>query len=120
MAEHNQLGEKGEDLALDFLLKQGYELLARNYRYQKAEVDIILNQGNTIIFVEVKTRTSESFVEAEVAVTTQKQKRMISAANNFLTETSMDYEAQFDIVVVILNSKEKSIRHIPDAFNSVL
>ncbi len=120
MAEHNQLGEKGEDLALDFLLKKGYELLARNYRFQKAEVDLIVQEADQVIFVEVKTRTSVSFVEAEAAVTTQKQKRMIKAADEFLIQSEIEAEARFDIIVVVLNSKEKSIRHIADAFNSIL
>ena len=72
MAEHNELGKIGEQLAIDYLLKNGYKIRERNYRYLKAEVDIIALKENTLVAVEVKTRTSNYFGNPEDFVTKKK------------------------------------------------
>ncbi len=61
MATHNDLGTLGEDLAIDYLIKQGYQILERNYRYQKGEVDILAKKDDALVAVEVKTRTGNYF-----------------------------------------------------------
>ena len=61
MAEHNELGKIGEELAVDFLTEKGYEILETNWTFQKAEVDIIAQKGNVLAIVEVKTRSSSDF-----------------------------------------------------------
>ncbi len=120
MADHNELGKQGEILALDFLQLKGYELIAQNYRFQKAEIDLIMKTEGYVVFVEVKTRTSEEIIEAEAAITKTKQALIISAADEFLQHYNQEVEARFDVVIVIINRKKKSIRHIEDAFNSIL
>ncbi len=75
MAEHNLIGEKGEELATEFLVKKGYEVLTRNWRFQRAELDIVAQTKSELIVVEVKTRTSEEFESPKEAVTISKQKK---------------------------------------------
>lgn len=74
MAQHNELGKLGEELAADFLVKKGYKIRAKNWRYLKAEVDIIAEKENTIVAVEVKTRTSDYFGDPQDFITKKKNK----------------------------------------------
>ena len=80
MAEHNELGKKGEQLAIDFLVKNDYQILEKNYRYLKAEVDIIAQKKDTLAAIEVKTRTSAYFGNPEEFVNPKKIKLLISAS----------------------------------------
>ena len=77
MADHNELGKIGEQLATDYLLNKGYEILARNFIYQKAEVDIIAKHNDMIICVEVKTRNSDFFGDPQQFVTPGKIKNLV-------------------------------------------
>ena len=86
MAEHNELGKIGEQLAIDYLLKNGYKIRERNYRYLKAEVDIIALKENTLVAVEVKTRTSNYFGNPEDFVTKKKIKLLVSAIDFYVTK----------------------------------
>jgi len=119
MADHNDFGKIAEDLAVDFLVKANYKILARNFRYLKAEVDIIAEFENQIIIVEVKARHTDAFLEPQEAVNKKKIKLLISAANYFIEENNIDKEVRFDIISVLPN-KEKTleIHHITDAFQS--
>src|ERR1051325_10501551 len=76
MSKHNELGVKGEVVALEFLEKKGYDILEINWRFEKTEVDIIARDRNTLVIVEVKTRTSESFGMPEDSVNRLKQKTL--------------------------------------------
>ena len=116
MAEHNELGKKGEDLATQFLIKKGYKILSRNYRFKKLEIDIIAEYKNELIIVEVKTRASRFLAGPEETVTKGKQKSIIKAANQYIIEHEVDLETRFDIISIILNQKETSIEHLEDAF----
>lgn len=120
MAEHNELGEAGEQLAAEFLSKKGYEIVQRNYTFKKAEIDIIAKKDGKLIVVEVKTRNSDYLAGPEITVTKKKQKSIIRAANFYIQENNLDIETQFDIISIIWNSKEKSIEHIEDAFYPLL
>lgn len=116
MADHNDLGKLGEEMATAFLEKKGYEILARNFTYVKAEVDIIAKKDGQLVVVEVKTRNSNFMAGPEITVTKKKQKSIIKAANAYIDENALDIETRFDIISIILNSKEKIIDHIEDAF----
>lgn len=120
MAEHNELGKAGEQLAVEFLLKKGYEIVQRNYTFKKAELDIIARKDGKLIVVEVKTRNSDYLAGPEITVTKKKQKAIIRAANFYIQEHDLDIETQFDIISIILNAKEKTIEHMEDAFYPLL
>ncbi|SDG63506.1 YraN family protein [Epilithonimonas hungarica] len=119
MADHNDFGKIAEDLAVDFLVKNHYKILARNFRYLKAEVDIIAEFKNQIVIVEVKARNTDAFLEPQESVNKKKIKLLISAANYFIEENNIDKEVRFDIISVLPNKqKTLEIHHIIDAFQS--
>lgn len=119
MADHNDFGKIAEDLAVDFLVKNQYKILARNFRYLKAEVDIIAEFENQIIIVEVKARHTDAFLEPQEAVNKKKIKLLIAASNYFIEENNLDKEVRFDIISVLPNKqKTLEIHHIIDAFQS--
>ncbi len=117
MAEHNELGKAGEALAQQYLLKKRYTILQTNYKVRNIELDIIAKTKKTIVFVEVKTRSSEAFGMPEEAVDARKQQRIVRAANTFMQQYPDDYEARFDIIAVVMKAGAKpEIRHTEDAF----
>ena len=119
MADHNEFGKIAEDLAVDFLVKAEYKILARNFRYLKAEIDIIAEKQNQIIIIEVKARNTDAFLEPQEAVNKKKIKLLISAANYFVEENNINKEVRFDIISVLPNhQKTLEINHIIDAFQS--
>jgi len=120
MAQHNLIGKQGEALAKGFLEKKGYHVVTQNWRYQKAEIDIIAKYGNQIVIVEVKTRTSLEFENPKEAVTITKQKRIVKAADAFIQEQNIDLECRFDIISVLIEGKKIEIEHIEDAFGPLI
>ena len=116
MAQHNELGEKGEKLAQSFLRKKGYKILATNYRFKHLEVDIIAQDKDELVVVEVKTRQSDYLAGPEDTVTKGKQKSIVKVANEYILENDLDIETRFDIISIILNEKETKIEHLIDAF----
>ena len=110
-------GKRGEQLALDFLISRGYQILKRNYRYNNAEVDIILKKREYIIFVEVKYRTSAAFGFPEEFLHTGQMNRIKAAAENFLFEMQSEYYHRFDIISILSKrGRKEEILHIKDAF----
>lgn len=119
MAEHNDFGNLAEQLAADFLEKKGYKILVKNFRYQKAEIDIIASFENVIIIVEVKARGSDIFMEPQEAVTKKKIKSLVMAADFFMKDRNLDQEVRFDIIAVLPDERKKlQITHLEDAFQS--
>jgi putative endonuclease len=116
MAEHNDLGRKGEEIASKFLAGKGYKILERNWRSGKYEIDIIAMDQKYLVVVEVKTRQSSYFGEPEIAVTREKQRSLIRGANSYVLRKKLDCEVRFDIVSIILAGNSEQIHHIPDAF----
>jgi putative endonuclease len=116
MAEHNILGKKGEDIAADFLLKNGYEILERNWRTGRDEIDIIARKDNLLVIVEVKTRSTDYYGEPEEAVTTKKQMFLVRATDKYVNENEIDDLIRYDIISIILKSGNHTIHHIEDAF----
>lgn len=116
MAQHNELGKKGEQIALEHLLKKGYKILEKNYRYLKSEVDIIAQKNDTIAAIEVKTRPSGYFGNPQGFVSPKKIKLLVSAINHYVVERDLDLEVRFDIIAIIDNKKECKIEHLEDAF----
>lgn len=120
MATHNDFGKQAEDWAVAFLEEKGYKILLRNYRYQKAEIDIIAEFENQIIIVEVKARETDIFANPQDAVNRKKIQLLTLATNHFLEENDIDLEVRFDIISIISdrNSAPK-IQHIEDAFEVI-
>jgi putative endonuclease len=116
MAQHNELGKKGEQLAIDFLIKNDYKILEKNYRFLKAEVDIIAQKKDVLAAVEVKTRTSNYFGNPEEFVNPKKIKLLLSAIDNYVVERDLDVDVRFDIIAIITNKNKTTIEHIKDAF----
>ena len=116
MAEHNEKGHAGEKLAVQFLEKEGYNILETNWRFRKAEVDIIAEKDEYIIFVEVKTRSTNNFGEPELFVKKKKQQMMILGADEYMKNVSDDKEGRFDVIGVILSNGKYKIHHIEEAF----
>lgn len=120
MAEHNDFGNSAEELAAQYLLKKGYSILCRNYRYQKAEIDIIARKNSEIVIVEVKARTTDAFEEPQEAVKKKKIKLIVSAADYFMQETERQEEVRFDIITVLPDHQGTlQINHIVNAFNAI-
>lgn len=116
MAQHNELGKKGEEIAADFLQKSGYEILERNWVFQKAELDIIAQKGKVLAIVEVKTRTTADFGLPQDFVKGKKIQNLVKAVDQYMHENDLDLEIRFDIIGIVLNRQETSIEHIEDAF----
>ncbi|MFT7352791.1 MAG: putative endonuclease [Flavobacterium sp.] len=116
MAEHNELGKKGEQMAIDFLIKNKYKILEKNYRYLKAEVDIIARKENTLVVVEVKTRSTDYFGNPQDAVKPKKIKLLVSAIDYYVIAKDLDVEVRFDIIAIIHRNNKTKIEHIEDAF----
>ncbi|MFC3160008.1 YraN family protein [Chryseobacterium arachidis] len=107
MAQHNDFGKKAEDLAVEYLQKNGYKILVRNFRFQKAEIDIIAEKDNLIIVTEVKARSTDAFMLPQEAVTKTKIKLIVSAANYYLEEFNKNLEVRFDIITVLPDEKKR-------------
>ena len=115
MADHNELGTRGEDEAVTFLIKKGYKIKERNWRFAKAEIDIIAENEDWLVMIEVKTRSSDAFGNPEEFVSKSKQKHLIRAANRYLELNPTDKDTRFDIISIVIEPKF-SIEHIPEAF----
>ena len=109
-------GDEGEYIARAHLVKQGYAILEANWRYKKLEVDIIAKKDKCVVFVEVKTRKSDIFGEPEVFVTKQKQNFLIAAAGQYMIQNNLDLEARFDIIAILQNNNNHTVKHLEDAF----
>lgn len=116
MAQHNELGKEGEKIAVDFLLKKGYTILETNYRYLKAEVDIIAKKEAVLVCVEVKTRSTDYFEDPQDAVKPKKIKLLVSAIDYYVVQRNLDVEVRFDIIAIILQKNNTKIEHLEDAF----
>ncbi|REC44778.1 YraN family protein [Chryseobacterium pennipullorum] len=120
MADHNDFGKIAEDRAADYLKKNGYKILIRNFRFQKNEIDIIAEKDHQIIVVEVKARSTGAFILPQEAVTKTKIRSIVSAANHYLEEYNADKEVRFDIIAVLPDAKRNLIiDHITDAFQAL-
>ncbi|HSI90333.1 MAG TPA: YraN family protein [Adhaeribacter sp.] len=118
MAEHNKLGASGEAAAASYLKTKGFTILACNYRYKKAEVDIIASHGKLLVFAEIKTRSSEKFGFPEDFVSDRKIALLLMAAEEYIYQTNWLHDIRFDILSVSVQpSGQFSIHHIEDAFH---
>lgn len=116
MATHNELGFLGEQMAIDFLIGKGFIIRERNWRYQKAEVDIIAQIDSYLVVIEVKTRSTRFFGDPQEFVKEQKVKLLARAIDHYVIMNDLDVEVRFDIIGIVKNSNETTIEHLEDAF----
>ena len=114
---HLETGKKGEQLAVDYLISNGYQILERNWRYSKAEIDLIVRDQELLVFVEVKTRTSDYFGPPESFVSEYKEVLIQEAASAYMDEINYDWEIRFDIISILINADgTHTLNHFKDAF----
>ncbi|PIF32295.1 putative endonuclease [Flavobacterium sp. 9] len=120
MAEHNELGKKGEELSVEYLQQNGYKILDRNWTFQKAEIDIIAQKDSILAIVEVKTRSSLDFGSPQDFVKPKKIQLLIKAVNAYINDREKDFEEnieiRFDIIAIHKSGETFAIEHLTDAF----
>nr|WP_315248106.1 YraN family protein [uncultured Flavobacterium sp.] len=120
MAEHNELGKKGEDLAVEYLLQNDYKILERNWIFQKAEIDIIAKKNQFLAVIEVKTRSSLDYGSPQDFVKPKKIQLLIKAVNAYINDREKDFEddleIRFDIIAIHKTEETFAIEHLTDAF----
>jgi len=113
---HYKRGMAGEEAAVSYLITGGYEIIARNYRYRRAEIDILALGDNTLVVVEVKTRSAFFYERLSECISRAKIRRLVMAADHFIRERRLEVEVRFDIVQVEGKTGAYRITHIKDAF----
>jgi len=116
LAEHNKLGELGEAMALDYLVKNGYTIQAKNWYFQKAEIDLIAQKGDTLVCVEVKTRSTNEFGDPQDFIDAKKIKLLVKAMNQYVESNDLDVDVRFDVIAIIHNKYKTVLEHFEDAF----
>ena len=119
MALHNQLGEEGEKIAVNYLKNRGYIIYHTNWRMSHLEADIIAEDNGEIVFIEVKTRSSNEYGEPEDAVDFKKEKDLLRLAKVYLENLQLEVPSRFDIVSIIISSEKSNITHFQDAFSDM-
>jgi putative endonuclease len=117
MAEHNDLGKFGEQMAVDFLIQKGYTILETNWIFDKAEIDIIAQKGTVLAVVEVKTRSSLLFGLPQEFVTPKKIQRLVKAINEYVNRKALQVDVRFDIIAIHKEASRFDLEHIEDAFH---
>ncbi len=120
MADSHSLGKDGEAAARQYLLKKGYKILHTNWKSGMKEIDIVAENKDFIVFVEVKTRSYDTVLHPSLAVTREKQKSIIFAAESYIKRYNINKESRFDIISIISNDESTDIEHIEDAFYPTL
>ena len=117
MAVQQKQGDWGEEVAAEFLHRKGMEIVARNWRYKKAEIDVIARHNGILVFVEVKCRDSVHFGRPEEMVNRRKQRLLIDAAMAYMRAVGYEWEIRFDIIGIEgCRGHLKAINHFQDAF----
>lgn len=116
MGKHNEFGKLGEQIAVDFLLKKGYKILQKNYRYQKAEIDVIAEKDSIVSVVEVKSRTGDFLETVSKTINQRKINLIVMAANQYILDRNLDVELRFDIILIRKKGATFEIEHTKNAF----
>jgi putative endonuclease len=116
MAQHNELGKKGEHIAASFLRDKGYRILQKNWRYKQKEIDLVAQKENCLVIAEIKTRSTEDWEHPAEAITNAKIRFLVDATEAFLEEYDLDLEVRFDVISVIPKGNSWKIDHIEEAF----
>ena len=116
MKKAHEIGQKGEAIALHFLACKKHNILERNWRWQKAEIDIISQDEKTLVFVEVKTRSTERYGQPKEFVSIRKEALMKEAAEAYLEINELELELRFDIISIVIKIETPKIEHLENVF----
>ena len=116
MGKHNEFGKEGEQIAVEHLLKNGYKIKYKNYRYLQAEIDIIAQKDEILAIVEVRSRSSDYIENIAETVTPKKIKLLVMAANHYVTENDLNVDVRFDIITILKNKSRFELEHLEAAF----
>ena len=116
MAEHNLTGKWGEQIATEFLVAKGYDIVERNWRLEHLELDIIARNAQRVIFVEVKTRKDREYADPVQLITKKKLNNIVRCANAYMQRYNVNFSAQFDIIIISGTQEDYTIDHYPDAY----
>ena len=117
MSNNKELGDKGEKIAVKYLMHRGWEIMETNYRYSRYEIDIIGKRGDLLIFVEVKLRTDDTYGYPEDFVDKRKAEMIIAAADEYIYQINWNKNIRFDIMSILLKgNNDYSITYFKDAF----
>jgi len=116
LAKHLKVGNYGERKAAEYLISLGYDVLERNYRFGRAEIDIIAKFKQTMVFVEVKTRKNTNYGYPEDFVDEKKIERIQNAAEKYCLDNHWQSDIRFDIIAIVTNSRSFELEHFEDAF----
>jgi putative endonuclease len=117
LADHLDLGVKGEKLAQNHLRALQYEILETNWRFQKAEIDIIAYENEVLVFLEVKTRTTDRWGKPEDSISPKKQALIADAASQYMEQINHEWEVRFDVISIIIpENGQHRLNHHKDAF----
>lgn len=117
MSDKIKKGKEAEDLAADFLRGLGYEIVERNYRYRRSEIDLIVRKVNWLVFVEVKMRSSDAFGYPEEFVDYRKSKNIVTGAEHYTYSNNYEGNVRYDVVAISIINGKPDIRHFEDAFH---
>lgn len=116
MGKHNEFGKEGEQIAVDFLIKNGYKIRCRNYRYLKAEIDIIAQKKDTLAIVEVRSRSSDYIENIAETITKKKINLLVMGADHYVTDQELDIDVRFDVITILKNKSVFKVEHLKSAF----
>ncbi|WP_268225573.1 YraN family protein [Sinomicrobium oceani] len=116
MATHNDFGKKGEEMAVQFLLQNGYTIIERNYVFDKAEIDIIAEKEDILAVIEVKARNSADYGNPQDAVNRKKIQHLVKAIDHYIVTNNIQEEVRFDIIAITRKGKKHTLEHLKDAF----
>ncbi|MCW5517796.1 YraN family protein [Muriicola sp. Z0-33] len=116
MSIQNEHGRAGEQMAVDYLKSKGYTILHRNYRYLKAEIDIVASKDDILAIIEVKYRSSTSLGSIAETVTKKKIKLLVMATDQLVREQNINLDVRFDIITIFKTRDIERIEHLKDAF----
>ena len=117
MANHLDIGQRGESIALEYLQQAGHQILETNWRFSRAEVDIISKDGEVLVFTEVKTRSADLYGKPEASIDSKKEALIADAAAVYMEQISHKWEIRFDIIGIVLKGESAyTLEHYEDAF----
>ncbi|MDR2653113.1 MAG: YraN family protein [Prevotellaceae bacterium] len=114
-----KIGGKGEIIAQNYLLRNGFKILHTNWRFGYKELDIVATKNSCLHIIEVKTRTSQFWENPKDAVVRRKQKNIIDAADAYIAKFNINMQTQFDVISIVLDGEMQEIEYIPEAFSAV-
>ena len=116
MARHNDFGKWGEDIAANYMLEHGFEILERNWRHGRMEIDIIAQNDMVLHIVEVKTRSNDEFFDPMRSITRAKKQHMVASANAYINYYGLQCEIQYDVIILIGSEGNFKLEYYPDLF----